>query len=39
MLRKKSIARRMNRIVASSSSNDSNDHELLGVDQEQTPQT
>ena len=39
MFREKLIACLMNRIAASSFSNDSNDHELLGADQEQTPQT
>jgi hypothetical protein len=35
----KSIAHRMNKISASSSSSDSNDHVLLSTDQEQTPET
>jgi hypothetical protein len=39
MPREKSIARLTNRITTSSSSSASNDHESLGADQEQAPET
>ena len=39
MSREISIARRTDKIVASSSSSISHNHESLGVDQEQTPKT
>jgi hypothetical protein len=39
MLREKLVARRTNMIVDSFSNSVSNDHELLGVDHEQTPKS
>jgi hypothetical protein len=39
MSREMSIARRTDRIAASSSSSISHNHESLGVDQDQTPET